>query len=386
MKIAFIYDCLYPYVKGGGEKRYYEIGQRLKNEHKVHFFSMKFWNEPVDISKNGIWYHGVCKPKKLYTESGRRSILQALYFGIKLFRPLWREKFDLIDCSAFPYFSIFPVWLYSKIRNIKIVFTWHEYWGVKYWLEYLGILGIIGSFIERLALFFSKDIIAVSEFTKRRLIKVGKTKKNIKVIPNGINLEGIERVVPSKESSDLIFAGRLIKEKNIDLLIRVVAGLRKDFQQIKCIIIGDGPEKENLIKLRDKLDLSKNIIFKGFLKKQEEVYSYFKSSKIFALLSVREGFGIVVLEANACGLPVITINCENNAAKDLVNDGYNGYISLDKEMISKCIERLLRDKILFNNLKNQSIEFARNYNWPVIINKLSNYYLKIINESNPNTG
>lgn len=386
MKIAFIYDCLYPYVKGGGEKRYYEIGQRLKNEHEVHFFSMKFWDGADVIFRDKIWYHGVCKPKKLYTESGRRSIFQAIYFGIKLFWPLFYEKFDLVDCAAFPYFSVFTCFLYSKIKKVRVLFTWYEYWGLEYWLKYLGILGIIGSLVERLALTFSSKIIAISEFTKKRLIRAGKKEKNIAVINNGIDLEKIKKIEPSNESSDLIFAGRLIKEKNVDLLIKTVNILKKDFPDIKSVIVGDGPEKNNLINLTKKLNLEKNIIFKGFLKNQEEVYSYFKSSGIFVLPSIREGFGIVVLEANACGLPAIVVDHPDNAAKDLIKNNYNGFVcNLNADDIAKQTKNILYNEIIFNDLKKQSIEFARKCDWQIIINSLVDYYFKIINENSSNT-
>jgi glycosyltransferase involved in cell wall biosynthesis len=386
MKIAFIYDCLYPYVKGGGEKRYYEIEQRLKNEHEVHFFSMRFWKGANDIFKDGIRYHGVCKSKKLYTESGRRSIFQAIYFGLKLFKSLFKEKFDIVDCSAFPQFSVFVVWIYSKIKKVPVIFTWHEYWGLKYWLEYLGILGILGALIEKFALFFSKNIITVSEFTKKRLIKAGKNKKNIVVISNGIDYEKIKEVSPYFERSDLIFAGRLIKEKNVDLLINAVAIIKTKFSEIKCIIIGDGPEKNKLTNLAKQLKLEKNIIFTGFLEKYEDVYRYFKSSKIFVLPSIREGFGIVVLEANACGLPVITINHANNAAKNLIRNNYNGFIcQLDFHNVAMHIKNILCDPILFNNLKMRSIEFAQKCGWENIINDLVNYYQKTINENNSNS-
>ena len=60
MKIAFIYDCLYPWVKGGGEKRIYELG------HEIHLFGVKWWNGPDIIEREGVIIHGVCEKMELY--------------------------------------------------------------------------------------------------------------------------------------------------------------------------------------------------------------------------------------------------------------------------------------------------------------------------------
>ena len=389
MKIAFIYDCLYPYVKGGGEKRYYEIGKRLsrlavggKNEHEIHFFSMKFWQGEDIIFKNNIWYHGVCKPKKLYTESGRRSIWQAIYFGLKLTKPLFKTKFDAIDCSSFPYFSIFPCWLYSKIKRVSLVITWHEYWDFKYWLKYIGPLGLFGYLVQKLVLLFSKKIIAVSDFTKNKLIKAGKNGKNITVIQNGVNLDLINKVNQSAEKSDIVFVGRLIKEKNVDLIIKVLAELKNNF---KLIIIGEGPEKEKLVNLSKELNLENNIKFIGFQQNIKNVYAYLKSSKILILPSEREGFGIIVLEANACGLPVITINHRDNAAKDLIKDNFNGFlVNLSVEDIYRKVKEILGDK---NNLSQISINSKKSvikYDWNKITENIEKYYKNIINENSSN--
>jgi len=92
------------------------------------------------------------------------------------------------------------------------------------------------------------------------------------------------------------------------------------------ITIGDGSEKKNLEALTQKLNLEKNINFLYFLENHDDVYALMKSSKVFVLPSTREGFGIIVIEANACGITVITINHKDNAARDLIEEGKNGSV------------------------------------------------------------
>ena len=104
MKIAMVYDAIYPWVKGGGEKRIYELSKRLVAQgHEVHLFGLNWWRGPEIIEKNDIILHGVCDKMELYV-NGRRSISEAIIFSIKLLPALARERYDIIDVTAFPYF------------------------------------------------------------------------------------------------------------------------------------------------------------------------------------------------------------------------------------------------------------------------------------------
>ena len=110
MRIAFIYDAAYPWVMGGAEMRVYELAKRLSARgHDVHWYTIGWWwdeQNKNDIIQDGINFHGVCKPRSLYSNE-RRSIVEALYFSIKLLGPLFRFKFDVVDCQSFPFFSPF---------------------------------------------------------------------------------------------------------------------------------------------------------------------------------------------------------------------------------------------------------------------------------------
>ena len=99
MKIAFIYDAVYPWIKGGAEKRIYEIGKRLAAKHEVHWFGVGWWldgsRDGRTIEHDGIYMHPVCKPVQLYVD-GRRSIGEAIYFAAKLMPKLMKERFDVL--------------------------------------------------------------------------------------------------------------------------------------------------------------------------------------------------------------------------------------------------------------------------------------------------
>ena len=375
-KIAFVYDAIWPYIKGGGEKRYYEIAKRLAIKgHEVHLYGMKLWDGSDVICKEGIYLHGICPSKPLYTKDGRRSIWQAICFGINCLK-LVKEDFDIIDCCGFPYFSLFTCKLVCLLKGKKLNSTWHEVWGKDYWKSYLGSLWIFGYVVEKLAVKIPDKIIAVSPATALRIRNELGYIGTIVTIPNGVNLEEIKSIKPSRVKSDIVYAGRLLDFKNVDLLIKAVGLIKNQLPRIKCLIIGDGPEKTKLLELSNKLKLEKNIQFTGFLPKHEDVYALIKSSKVFVLPSTREGFGIVVIEANACGIPVITINCKGNAAKDLIEEGKNGYVCdlNGKEMtnrISDVFEKDMDDKT-----KQICVNSAKKYDWGEIVNNIEEVYLK----------
>jgi len=364
MKLAFIYDVIYPYVVGGAQQRIWEISRRLAQRgHEVHLFGMKYWDGEEVIVKGGVYLHGICKPQELYVE-GRRSITEAIYFARKLVRPLLREDFDIVDCSNFPYFPCFPAKLHALIRKSNLIITWHEVWD-DYWYEYLGRKGVFGRWIERIVARLSRNVIAISERTKRELISIG-AGGNIQIVPGGVDIEQISMVAPASSESDVIFAGRLIKEKNVDFLIKSIALVRRTIPDLICFIIGDGPERANLEKLTYDLGLEGNIRFLGFLDHSEDVFSYMKSSGVFVLPSTREGFGIVVVEANACGLPVVTVSHRRNAAADLIVDNENGFLcKLSEEDMAQKITIALERK---QDMTKDCQEHSRKYDWDRITN------------------
>jgi glycosyltransferase involved in cell wall biosynthesis len=358
MRIAYVTDAVYPYHKGGKETRLYEISKRLAQSNSVHIYTMKWWNGPDSIIKDGVHFHSISSLHKLYTSSGRRSILEGIIFGINCLK-IDVSSYDVVDVDHMPFFPLFSVKLKCLFSKKKMHATWHEVWGRSYWKEYLGGFGIFGYWIEKMAVKMPDKIIAVSEHTKKRLENDFKV-RNVSYVPNGVDYSSITKVKPSTEKSDVIFAGRLLSNKNVDVLIKAIK-----INPVKTIIIGDGPELNRLKKLTRELKLEKFIVFKGFVKDKKKVYSLMKSSRVFVLPSSREGFGIVVLEANACGLPVITVNSPDNAAKELI--GKNGIVCrLDEKEIAKSIENAFKIKKIS--------AYDKKYDWDKISKQLTEVF------------
>ena len=376
MKIAFVYDAVYPWIKGGAEKRIYELGRRLAEKgNEVHVFGVRWWDGAGIIEKEGMVLHGVCSPMELYV-NGRRSIPEAVVFSIRLIPALLKERFDIIDVSAFPYFSCFAAKLASVLKRTPIVITWHEVWG-DYWYEYMGWRGFFGEQIEYFASKLTYTPIAVSSMTKRNLELLGIEDKSINIISNGIDLRRIASIAPSAEECDVIFAGRLIKEKNVDMLLEAIHHLRNSIPYVKCLIIGDGPEKTRLAGLASGNGLMSSIRFSGFLE-HDEVIARIKSSKVLVLPSRREGFGMVVIEAFACGTPVVTIESQRNAASLLVSRATGFVVKPNAKELGDAIGKIITDGELRKKMAASGLSVAREYDWENRVLELISYYEKLI--------
>jgi glycosyltransferase involved in cell wall biosynthesis len=328
LRIALVYDAVYPYQKGGGERRFRELAELLTRRGcEVDLYGMRSWPAagPVPVSVR-LRIHGLCRARPLYTASGRRSIVQGLLFGLACLKLLSR-RFDVIDCCGFPFFSLFACKLVAVVRRKPLVSTWHEVWGPAYWREYLGpTAGRVGALVERLAVTLPDRIICVSRTTGNRIrLELG-CRKPVFLLPNGVDIRLATAVRPTGSTVDVVFAGRLIAEKNVDLLLRALARLAVEASPVRCLIVGDGPERGRLERLRAELGLASSVTFAGHLPSSRDVLAAMKSAKVLVLPSRREGFGMVVLEANACGLPVITVRHPGNAAAELVHDGRNGWV------------------------------------------------------------
>jgi len=378
MKIAFVYDVIYPYVKGGVEKRVWELATRLTARgHEVHIFGMKFWDGDDVRVQGGVILHGVCPSKKLYVH-GRRSVWEALYFGMHLICPLAKERFDIIDCQQFPYIPCIPVRLISLVRRIPLVITWHEVWG-DYWTEYLGYKGALGKATERIIASVGSPVIAVSSTTANRFrTHFGRQPDHI--IPNGIDIQHLESVSSSLVKTDIIFTGRLIKEKNAGLLIDAFSIMISGDPDLRLTIIGDGPERDTIRSQVRGLSLERNVTITGFLENHDDVIALMKSSKVFVLPSTREGFGIAALEALGCGLPVVTIDHPANAVCDLITEETGVICSPAPEDLAMGIRKALHRH---EQMHDTCRAAAEAYDWDRIVDQAEQYYQSLIDHRTP---
>jgi len=371
LKIAIVSDAIYPYNKGGKEKRIYEISTRLaKRGHEVTIYCMKWWEGPDIRIEEGVQLKAVSPYYPLYAGE-RRSIKEALLFSLHCLK-LVKEDFDIIDADHMPHFVLFSTKLVALLKRKKLHVIWNEVWGTSYWVTYMGPSGVLAGLIEKITSMLPDKFTAVSEHTAGELTtKLKVPLHKIAVVPNGISVADLEGIVPATTRSDVIFVGRLLSNKNVDVLIESIALLKTKYPKIRCVIVGRGPERNNLIKLAQKHDLLENIEFIEHIADHNQLYALMKSSRVFAFPSTREGFGIVVLEANGCGLPVITTDYHQNAARYLIKEGLNGKaISLSKENLANAIDVYME----MNPDPTRYTSFLQPYDWDNLAQRLEDIY------------
>ena len=168
------------------------------------------------------------------------------------------------------------------------------------------------------------------------------------------------------------------QRKNVGILLKALKIVIKTFPNLKLIIVGDGPEKNHIHKLVLSFNLNTNVIFKGFVNKTKK-FELIKNAKILVLSSSQEGFGIVLAEALALSVPVISTNCGGPA--EIIDDGKTGYLVNigDYQDMAKKIIFLLRDEKLRTQfgIRGQNI-VKKKYNVKSIGENLINQYREII--------
>ncbi|WP_456401763.1 glycosyltransferase [Persephonella sp.] len=222
-------------------------------------------------------------------------------------------------------------------------------------------------------------IIAVSNITKKDTIKTFfLDEKDVEVIFDPIDLEYINRLKdePLNEKEKRIFkrktilyVGRFAIQKRLDLLLDIFYEIIKIDKNINLILIGEGEEKEKLIKKTKELNIDKHTYFLPFT---ENPFKYMKNAKLFVLTSQDEGFGRVVAESLACGTPVIAYENEYSGHKDIIIHGKNGFLIPfnNKDLMIRHILKILNDDDIHFKLKNSSEQSVQEFSVENVINKL----------------
>jgi glycosyltransferase involved in cell wall biosynthesis len=322
--VALVSDAIYPYFRGGKEFRYHELSARLSRRADVHVFTMKWWDGPRTRQEGHVTFHAASRLYPMYA-GDRRSFREAIFFALGCLRLLW-FGFDVLEADQFPNFHILTLRVVAWIKRKPLTVTWHEVWGHDYWCKYLGWAGGIAWFVEWLSMRVPDRLIAASDQTAARLRDVLGDRASISVVPNGIDLDGIRNSYPDAAKIDLVTVGRLLPHKNIDMLLDSVALLHASGLPVTCRVIGDGPLRDDQHARAQSLGIDAFVDFRHDVWEQKEVYSLMKAARIAVFPSMREGFGIAVLEAIACGLPVVTTSAPDNLAQHLVMRSSTGVV------------------------------------------------------------
>jgi len=278
-------------------------------------------------------------------------------------------------------------YLFSKYNKIPLIISHHG-----------DIVPTYGSIPHRISLYMSvylskyllskcNKIIAASEsyVNASKYLKLYQNK--ISIIPNGVNLNEINlnstkienrrNLILPEDKKIILFVGNLTPLKGTHVLLKALHILAKEYSCIHLVVVGEGKDKGDLIRLSKELDLYEKITFTGYVTERSKI-QYFNAADIFVLPSYTEAYPITLLEASAAELPLVVSGLE--CFKAIVNDGFNGLITItgDEQDLAKKLLYLLKNepkcKEMGRNAKNQISLLS----WEKIASQTEHLYLDIL--------
>ena len=226
--------------------------------------------------------------------------------------------------------------------------------------------------------------IALSKKIEEELINYNFSKDKIYFIPNGVDIEKFKMPEDKKALKEkygfinnkiITFVGRLSKQKGIEFLIEAFKNL--SIQGKHLLILGEGHLKEKLINYAESIGISKKVNFLGFC---ENVSDYLKISDLFVLSSISEGLSNALLEAMACGLPVVATKVSGNV--DLIEDGINGFLVEpgNPKALASAIEKVLNDENLSKKMGEANRKkIEKYYSLEKVVSSYIAIYKELIN-------
>ncbi|GBD46632.1 Alpha-D-kanosaminyltransferase [bacterium HR41] len=342
MRVCVVYDCLFPLTVGGAERWYRNLAERLAREgHEVTYLTRRQWPRSRPPTVPGVRIVAVSPPGDLYTRSGRRRILPPLLFGIGV---LWHlllhgRRYDVVHTASFPYFSVLAAAAARARGRYRLVVDWHEVWSREYWHSYLGPLGAVGWAVQRLCARVDHESFCFSRLHAERLRTIAPRTRPL--VLRGEYAGPTEPRSPKPAEPVVVFAGRHIPEKRVPLLVEAFAIVARHDRELRLEILGDGPERGRVEEAVERHDLRGRVELPGFVAPQE-VDQRLGRALCMVLPSMREGYGMVVVEAASRGVPSIVVRAPDNAAVELVKNGENGFVcaSDDPEELARAILRV----------------------------------------------
>ena len=313
MKIAFVSDVAHPWQIGGVATTEATEAAELAKIHEVHFFSMRWPGMKPNFTYKGIEYHTYHKIsyERLFSH-GRRSIWHALMFSINMIK-IFGYKFDVIEANAFPYLHLPVVKLYCKLTGCKLIIDVAEIWDKSYWDAYLGkrLSSMAFTFVHYF--FGSADMYTINSSydveAKLRAMGIGEHRIGGVFAPvvDTETLSKIKKLHTKYARHSIVFSGRLIKDKRVDKLLKILNKVASKMPDVKATIIGDGPEEADMRMTIKQMGIESNVKLKPFYKYEEKskLYSDIADSALFLMMSEREGLSIITLESIALGTPVV---------------------------------------------------------------------------------
>jgi glycosyltransferase involved in cell wall biosynthesis len=274
--------------------------------------------------------------------------------------------------------------------ELPLVFTFHtQYWEYTHYVPFPQ--EAIQEFLKNAVHKWLKDymqkcqhIIIPSESLKDYLVREYGLEGHYTVIPTGTNLEpfvsadgdALRKEKGWQDETILISVGRLAPEKNWETLLRAFAKVLPKHQDLRLLLIGDGPAREDLQALASELGIAEHVTFVGSLP-FEEVAAYLKAADVFSFASITETQGLVTIEAMAAGLPIVSV--DGSGTRDIVEHGKQGFlVDNDADALAKGLHELLSDPRQMKRFSNNALKKAKTFDVNQLTKQLITVYEQAI--------
>lgn len=345
-------DIAHPWA-GGGEVNIHEQAKRwVQQGHQVTMlgggYPIKHPGAPIDTNIDGV---------EIIRRGGRFTVY--LRAAMHYLRHL-RGKFDVVIDVA----NGLPMFTPLYCRTPKVLLFHHVH--LKQWfVELPWPLAVFGWFVERYVvrlLYSGVRTVAISESTRQELQHVGFDPANVDVVRPGLDhsLYGLNSVRP--DPTHLVYLGRLRHYKRLDTLVRLASDLEPEFPGLHLDVIGIGEDRPYLEGLARSAGVLDRMTFHGYADEEKKV-KLLQAGWVFVMPSLNEGWGISVLEANACGLPAVAFDVPG--LNESIRHNETGLLGNNYDEFRSHVRTLLLDRELRNRLASNALRWSAQFDWEV---------------------
>lgn len=366
-RVAFLASEYPPYVNGGLGTHVSALTTALaKHDVEIDLF-VPSWQGRYDSSPPGVEVHDVeiGNPR-----SDTELWLNFCFHTIARIQQS-RESISLIHCHDWQ--TILAGIRLRKMLNVPLVFSIHlpQRHGPNLAMENLGLI-------------FADHLLVNSKAVSEEIAVRGLPIRSLGVIPNGVELE---RFMPSHSPSAeryILFVGRLVAQKGVEIALRAFSVLLHRCSDVRLIIVGDGDLALYYQRVGRYLGLASHVSFLGWQTDQALVQLY-QGAEVVVMPSFYEPFGIVALEAMACGRPVVATRTGGLA--EIIEDGVNGYLvpTGDYLYVAQRIVKLLLEPERAASFGAAARQRASMFGWEKIAARTEQLYRLISYKGEPLT-
>jgi glycosyltransferase involved in cell wall biosynthesis len=224
-------------------------------------------------------------------------------------------------------------------------------------------------------------IICLTRSDSERVEGLGCSEEKIRLIPNAIDTEQF-RPCEKRENNLIVWVGRFVREKGLECLIKAAKIVANNAEKARFLLVGYGPLQTKIAKLaRDNKLLGSVVCFTGPMN-NEEVAELLGKATVFAFPSLKEGLPISILEAMACGTPIV--GSAIPGIRDVISNGQDGILVPPEshEQLANAILTLLNDSKLRKRIGQKARQtVTEKYNWNIVLGKIEKVYYELVRET-----